>query len=310
MNLITVLVLCFGIVLSLGIPSFANAMLKSKQKQIASYWDASYKNLQEWKRTHDMLPSSSAKGKEGALGIWVEGQSIAAHCGHLSSGQLGRLEKAGFKFAGGIGNCDDLEQRFSFAPRPSIRIAIPIFFTLVELAVVSLVPASDPHLLAYLFFAFTACSTAALATIIDLRVRIIPWELCLAATASGIAYQFICHGPATALVSTAFAAATLALISFSERIANRTGLIGSIGGGDIRFLAPCVLFGGIPFGLFEGSVAAAGAAIGLFCMCVPYVLYTAVGLLSKRFTLKTYQPYAPWLSVWLVSGYIVSCALA
>ena len=106
------------------------------------------------------------------------------------------------------------------------------------------------------------------ALVCDLRERILPWELCLALLAVGVAYSLVTREPAELAAALMAAAATVGLLWIACLAAARAGRPEPIGEGDLRFMAGLFALCG-PEGSLYGALACAmamGAWAAVVCV--------------------------------------------
>ena len=128
-------------------------------------------------------------------------------------------------------------------------------------------------------------SVAVLTAIVDIRIRIVPNELVLLMLVLGLAFQvaeFGISGILTALLC------MFGMIILFSAVAGFVGF-DKVGAGDVKLAGTMGLVLGFP-----------GVIAGLVIMSVVFVAFTLIGLLTKRLTLKTMVPFAPFMMTGLV----------
>ncbi|MFB0920169.1 MAG: A24 family peptidase [Oscillospiraceae bacterium] len=132
-------------------------------------------------------------------------------------------------------------------------------------------------------------STALLTALVDIRIRIIPNELLLIMIVLGLAFQAVQFGLAAIMPALLCMAAMMLLFSAVA------GFVGfdKVGAGDVK------LAGAMGFALGYPVIIS-----GLVIMSAVFVIFTLAGLLTKRLTLKTMVPFAPFMMTGMVFALI------
>lgn len=151
---------------------------------------------------------------------------------------------------------------------------------------------SLPSLLVLIGFALMEA-----ACICDLRARIIPWELCLAALGLAVAYCLVRDGISGLLCSILLALVLLMMLACCNIASRHLHSSTAIGLGDLRLIPALCLFGGL-----EGSL------LGMFACALLMGCYAILVLAMKWATPHSGVPLAPGLTVWFAIGSL-SCAL-
>lgn len=167
---------------------------------------------------------------------------------------------------------------------PSILLKL-LFFVLM--AFVWAAAALKMETLPSAFFLSLLVSVSFAVILIDLWIRIIPNELVLALFLVGAAFQLSLSGPLALLVSVFCMAVMMMLFT---AVAAFMGF-GKVGAGDVK------LAGAMGFALAYPDVVTA-----VIVMSAAFFLFTAVGLLFRKVTLRTMVPFAPFM----MCGMIVS----
>lgn len=134
------------------------------------------------------------------------------------------------------------------------------------------------------------------ACICDLRARIIPWELCLAALGLAVPYCLARDGVSGLLCSILLAVALLVALACCNVVSRRLHSSTAIGIGDLRLMPALCLFGGL-----EGSL------LGMFSCALLMGGYAILALAMKWATPQSGVPLAPGLALWFALGSL-SCA--
>lgn len=123
-------------------------------------------------------------------------------------------------------------------------------------------------------------SAALLTALVDVQIRIIPNELLLVIIVLGLAFQAAQFG-LSALFS-----ALLCMVAMMLLFSAVAGFIGfdKVGAGDVK------LAGAMGLALSYPAIIS-----GLAIMSAVFVLFTLAGLLTKKLTLKTMVPFAPFM---------------
>ncbi|PKM72296.1 MAG: hypothetical protein CVU91_09870 [Firmicutes bacterium HGW-Firmicutes-16] len=128
-------------------------------------------------------------------------------------------------------------------------------------------------------------STALLMALVDIRIRIVPNELLLVLIILGLAFQAAQFGFA------AIIPAILCTVAMMFLFSTVAGFVGfdKVGAGDVK------LAGGMGLALGYPAIIS-----GLVIMSAVFLLFTLVGLLTKKLTLKTMVPFAPFMMTGMV----------
>ena len=128
-------------------------------------------------------------------------------------------------------------------------------------------------------------SIALLTALVDIQIRIIPNELLLVMIILGLAFQAVQFG-FSALLS-----AFLCMVAMMFLFSAVAGFIGfdKVGAGDVKLAGVMGLALGYP------SIIS-----GLIIMSAIFVLFTLAGLVTKKLTLKTMVPFAPFMMTGMV----------
>ncbi len=128
-------------------------------------------------------------------------------------------------------------------------------------------------------------STALLMAIVDIRIRIVPNELLIVLIILGLAFQAEQFGFA------AIIPAILCTVAMMFLFSTVAGFIGfdKVGAGDVK------LAGGMGLALGYPAIIS-----GLVIMSAVFLLFTLAGLLTKKLTLKTMVPFAPFMMTGMV----------
>ena len=131
-------------------------------------------------------------------------------------------------------------------------------------------------------FLFT---TAVIVTIIDIRIRIVPNELLLVMIVIGIAFQAVQFGFMAILTS---AICMIAMMVFFTIVA---GIIGfdKVGAGDVKLAGAMGLVLGYP------NIISA-----MIIMCAGFVIFSVVGIVIRKLTMKSMLPFAPFMMIGMV----------
>ena len=134
-------------------------------------------------------------------------------------------------------------------------------------------------LMAFLF------TTALLVAIIDLRIRIVPNELLLVMIVTGIAFQAMKFGYTAILVSCVCMAV---MVVFFTLVAGMVGF-DKVGAGDVKLAGAMGLALGYP-----------NILTALVIMSAVFVVFSLVGLILRKLTLKTMLPFAPFMMIGMI----------
>lgn len=128
-------------------------------------------------------------------------------------------------------------------------------------------------------------STAVLVTIIDIRIRIVPNELLLVMIVFGVAFQAVKFGFAAIAIS------VLCMIAMMVFFTVVAGFIGfdKVGAGDVKLAGAMGLVLGYP------NIISA-----LIIMCAGFALFSLIGIATRKLTMKSMLPFAPFMMVGMV----------
>lgn len=128
-------------------------------------------------------------------------------------------------------------------------------------------------------------STSVLITIIDLRIRIVPNELLLVMVVAGLTFQAVQFGLTAVLISVL---CMLGMMVFFSVVAGMVGF-DKVGAGDVKLAGAMGLALGYP-----------NIITALIIMCAVFLIFSAVGLILRKLTLKTMLPFAPFMMIGMV----------
>ena len=131
-------------------------------------------------------------------------------------------------------------------------------------------------------FLFT---TAVLIAIIDIRIRIVPNEILLAMVVAGIAFQATQFGLTAILVS---ALCMIGMMAFFTFVAGVVGF-DKVGAGDVKLAGAMGLALGYP-----------NTITALIIMCAGFAIFSVVGIATRKLTMKSMLPFAPFMMVGMV----------
>lgn len=288
--LVAAFALCGASAGALAVPWASNELLTRAYRRSRDWWQESFERFRGYRGLHpDALPRASAKGSEGALGIWLDDALSQARKGALTFERAEALRSEGIDVGEKPACRSEREQqrRCSFQPRFRHRAALGTclgaWFACLPLAGMPLYAAA---LLA------VCGAVMAVAVVCDMRARMIPLECCAALLVVGGIYQ-LAVGGARGLAAGALAAvAVLAVCWVANRIARSLG--GAVGFGDVRCMVALALTSG-PASL-AGAAACYLAASG----------FSLAGMVSRRLSRHDGIPMAPFLSLWLAFGTVVA----
>jgi len=125
-----------------------------------------------------------------------------------------------------------------------------------------------------------------LTVLVDLKINVIPNELILALAVSGVLFQITYYGfesLLTAIVCMLVIAGLFTLIAVALGFSK-------VGAGDVKLSGIMGLILGYP------NIIAA-----LTIMCVSLLIYTQIGLLTRKLTLRSMLPFAPFMMLGLIT---------
>lgn len=132
-----------------------------------------------------------------------------------------------------------------------------------------------------------------IAVVCDIRARILPLECCVVLAVSAVVFQMEAGGIAGVGVGLIWA---LVVVSVCLALNHFTQDSQAIGYGDIRCMAALSIASGYNSG------------VGFSVCYIVAALCALVGLISKKLTLHTALPMAPFLLLWLVCGILMEAS--
>lgn len=269
------------------VPWAADLLLKRAYGRSCSWWWDSYQAYCSFRQAHPRSePSISAFGEEGALGIWRDDAVRAALAGTLTSERVGALVSAGFKLDANSALREESEQerRCSFEAKQWQRGICAAGGMVAGFVLVAATLPTLPRA------AFALCVLAmAVATVCDLRARMLPLECCAVVAAAGSVFQIAMAGVMGWAAGALCAVVVVAGCAVANRLFCRGGSA-PVGHGDIRCMAALCLTTG------------AGALPGLVVCYVAAAVFSIAGMALHKLSSKDGIPMAPFLMAWLVSG--------
>ena len=279
-----------------AVPGASDVLLRRARARADAWWRDSLEAYRAFKREHpDVEPSSSARGVEGAVGIWRDEAFSAGLAGSLTQERLRSLASAGFKVDGlaAAGTEESRRLRCSFRARKRDRALCALALAAAAATAAAFVSNAIAAALLGL------CAAAmAVAVVCDARARIIPLEACALVALGGAAFQAAVRGPEGLAAGALFARVVTGGCALANRLLRVRCPGGDVGRGDVRCMGALSLATG------------AGAACG-FAACYALAGLVALGgCAMRRLKLGDGMPMAPFLSAWLACGAAASVALA
>lgn len=275
-----------------GVPWASDWVLRRALQRADAWWTDSLGAYRVFKRKHPYRePLASAAGTEGALGLWRDEVLTAALAGALTDERLEILSGLGLHVTGLASSGPDEKRRacFSFQPHPGHRV----FAAVVMGGVAATAVALSPNFLAA--FALFICAFVMVVSVVcDMRARTIPLEACAVLALAGMVFQLTVQGLDGVLAGVAFALVVLVGVSAVNRVLRIRNPGEAVGRGDMRCMGSL-------------SLATGAAAICGFAAC--YLLAAGgvlVGCALRRLSWGDGIPMAPFLSIWLVCGAVVT----
>lgn len=277
-----------------AMPWLGDRVLRRAYRRANRWWWESLGAYRAFKQAHPgEEPTSSAPGREGAIGIWRDEVSAAVATKTMTVERLRGLRHAGFEVAGFETACTDSDQRrrCSFEARLWHRVTL----ALATGAGVFLSFWGTTSAVAG--FSLCLCALAMIVSVVsDLRARIIPLETCAVLACAGIVFQASVRGLEGVLVGGGGALVIVAGSMAANAVMRITCPSGAIGCGDVRCMIGLSLATGLGMpGGFAACYALAAVWAGLGC-------------LLRRLSWGDGIPMAPFLSVWLACGVAVCLA--
>lgn len=284
-----------GAVGALALPVLADALLKRKLAGMREWWRRAGGLWRDLRAADpSCAPDPSARGDEGAAGIWFEEVASAIRNGTLTKEQAEQARGFGVVVEDEPARTDaDDDARFRFAPGAPGRAALALAMgAAMAGAALAPVPPAATALLSL------AAVLVALCAVCDVRAHVIPIELCTALALCGLALRLVLFGAqgvaASVLAGIFVAVASAAAIAVFRTVAGRPRAIGA---GDVRMMVALAMLCG-PRASVLGAAACYGAA-----------LTASVALVAARKKrLSDAVPMAPFLALWAVVGVASSIA--
>lgn len=268
------------------VPWLSDFLLRRAYRRSHAWWWDSYRAYLAFKGSTGGEPLASARGEEGALGVWRDDAMRLAKSGGLARERVRALEDAGLPVdARQAVRCEsEQEGRCSFAARPWQRAALAVLAGggCCLLAMVRPGPLAAASL--------AACGLFMVAAVVcDLRARMLPLECCAVVAAAGAVFQVAVAGVAGLGAGLAFGLLVSVGCCAGNRLMGKGGSA-PVGWGDVRCMAALSLATG------------AGAPFGFAVCYVGAALFSLAGLAARRLSVRDGIPMAPFLAVWLVCG--------
>ncbi len=304
------------------LPNLASKMLAYKLSTIKEAWAENLSAFTE--RFPDGMPRALDKlsREDAETAAWARRQVAQVAAGNLFPYQVERLREAGV--VGANKDIADLdltpaadEARYALAPSAAERaltgaaaaaFALAVFLPLTGAGAQLLGMDPSPTALGaagWRYWAAAACGAAMwlalLAAVrIDLRVRLLPVELCLAIAPLAALTALLAGGLQALAAGAACGALLYMLLAAANMLMSRTGSLAAVGRGDMR-LIPLLAVATGPAGTVLGFSAAAVLMAAL-----------AIAALARGGNRHSYVPYGPGLALWALTGLYAQllCALA
>ncbi len=289
------------------VPWLSDTLLQRSYARDLAWWRdgcEAYRRFGD--RCPGAVPAASPSGAEGALGVWLAEALREVTAGTLTAERAKDLADAGMGMDGPSPLCAEGEKRarYRFCPKIWHRFVLAAFGAGGTAGVCLLVfeaikPFAGEEAFGFapfvvdlcLSFSLILCFVAmAVATVCDLRARVIPLEACAAIAVSGIVFQAMACGLAAVGSGAFFAVAVVAACSLANRLYRIRSPADAVGGGDIRCMAALSLASG------------AGAFYGMAACYACASVFSVLGCLLHRLKTRDGVPMAPFLTVWLVCG--------
>lgn len=288
-NTYVVLSALAGAVLGFAVlPALADMALVRKLAQMRRWWDEGGTLYRDFREAHpERMPRASARGSEGAAGIWFEEVTRAIQNATITVEQMEKARGYGLAVEGAARTDAEDDERYRFQPGPAARAFLAASMALAFAAIA----AAPMPPLACGCLAFAACAVA-VCVVCDMRARLIPIELCLIVAIAGLAFRFDLFGAGGVATAVLAGAAVAILCAAANGLLGR-GARGArpVGLGDVRMMFALALMCG-PRGSMIGALACYGSA-----MAVSLVL-----LAARKRKLSDALPMAPFLALWAAVG--------
>lgn len=271
-------------------PLAARALLEHRADGIVSYWDRRVSEYADWRREQAHDPDPSAKGDEGALGIWLNDAKARLETSSLARERAELLAELDPAFAVG-------EHRLAELPTEAETLAkyrggIRAFDSAVCALFLGACYAALGWLCSPLIPAFTAMAALAVAAamaLTDAKCHILPFELSYALIPLGLACQvaYVFAELSTPAASIIGALVYAVIIFGSSAIVSKITKRKALGAGDKRSTPGLALVcAAAPFPALVGAAATTllvpfarmvMRSRGVFTMSTPFGPHLAVG---------------------------------
>lgn len=290
------------------VPWGSNLLLRRSYDRTISWWKDSCRAYGDFMcRYPGIVPSPSAAGWEGAVGIWRKEALREAAAGTLTNERLQALVDVGVEIGPSLPACTEEERRkrYEYTPSRGHRVLLACCGALGTFGAIAFVywtsgflygegpahPVLPVFASLVMIAAFFTCVIALMtATVCDLRARVIPIETCVAVAVAGSVFQVVFRGLPALGAGALFAVVIVAGCSILNRLCRARCPTDAVGRGDIRCMAALSLASGM------------GAFCGFVVCYLAAALFALVGCLLHRLGLKDGVPMAPFLSAWFVCG--------
>lgn len=275
------------------VPRAATSLLASKRARMKRRWADSTAAWSEFVASNGREPSSSARGAEGALGIWAADARRQAACGDLSREQMHDLRSIGAVsdspplVEAEFGD-EDVDRAFASTTTASERILcaalLAAWFAAARLSPAAYAVPPCP-------FLASAAFLVAVAACCDVRAKVLPFEISFSLYPLAAASAMLSGGLEGLAGSVLCALAAWAAFAFASLLYTARGRIDPVGMGDMRTVPAIAMLSGPD-----------GCAAGLAACCVTMAARCAAGMLSGKLTRASKVAMGPYLALWGLIG--------
>lgn len=295
--LTTLLAFALGCVV---IPPATNALLKYKLRDINHTWNESLRIYENHVRFTRRKPRFDAEKVERSMAIWAKRQVGLANARKLSHEQITALRVVGIIDTPATGEDPfrDLphepEVRAKFSLPCSVPLRVACGATLGLTASVLMASNASPVTVAS---GLLAAGIMLCVLLCDMRVRVIPREMCALFAAVAVTFSVSVGGLEGLATSCMTAMGMYLALSLVNKVMSAFSSSPAIGDGDMRIIPLLCIFSGLT-----------GTMYGFLGASIVMAVIAAVTVLFKGGNRKSYVPYAPGLSCWAAIGLLTQVA--
>ena len=282
------------------IPPATNALLAYKLRDINHTWNESLRIYENHVRFTRRKPRFDAEKVERSMAIWAQRQVRLVNAKKLSHEQVLALRMVGIIEAppGGSDPIYELPHEPEVRAKYSLPCSTPLRLgcgvTLGVTAAVLAASSANPVTVAS---GLAAAAIMACIFLCDMRVRLIPREMCALFAVVAVVFSLSVGGLEGLVRSCATALGMYLVLTLVNKVMSGLSCSPAIGDGDMRIIPLLCVFSGLT-----------GTMYGFAGASVVMALVAAATVLFKGGNRKSYVPYAPGLSCWAAIGLLTQVA--